>query len=64
MRLGLLVPIIGWILVPIFIQRKTLQLRQLIKESAYIFGSQCIVIAIDAKRNYIEKPYDDNSKVF
>ncbi|MFX1277946.1 MAG: imidazole glycerol phosphate synthase subunit HisF [Promethearchaeota archaeon] len=36
----------------------------LIKDSAYIFGSQCIVIAIDAKRNYIKKPHKDNNKVF
>jgi len=28
----------------------------LIKESANIFGSQCIVIAIDAKRNYVNNP--------
>jgi len=37
---------------------------ELIKDSAYIFGSQCIVIAIDAKRNYVKKLYNDNSKVF
>jgi cyclase len=37
---------------------------ELVKESAYTFGSQCIVIAIDAKRNIVETPYKDNSKIF
>jgi len=32
MRLGLLVPIVGWILVPLFIQRRRRELRELIRE--------------------------------
>ncbi|MFX0027791.1 MAG: imidazole glycerol phosphate synthase subunit HisF [Candidatus Hermodarchaeota archaeon] len=35
----------------------------LVKESANIFGSQCIVIAIDAKRNYIEDPNNQKERV-
>ena len=35
----------------------------LIKESAQIFGSQCIVTAIDAKRVYINSPEDAKDKI-
>ncbi|MFX1374667.1 MAG: imidazole glycerol phosphate synthase subunit HisF [Promethearchaeota archaeon] len=35
----------------------------LIKEGANIFGSQCIVIAIDAKRNYVENPKKAKQKI-
>ncbi len=34
----------------------------LIKESANIFGSQCIVIAVDAKRNYVNNPEEVKQK--
>jgi cyclase len=37
---------------------------ELIKESANVFGSQCIVIAIDAKRNYVEKQNKDKNRVY
>ena len=35
----------------------------LIKESAKIFGSQCIVTAIDAKRVYVNSPEDAKDKI-
>lgn len=35
----------------------------LIRESANTFGSQCIVIAIDAKRNYVDTPEDAKEKI-
>jgi cyclase len=35
----------------------------LIRKSANIFGSQCIVIAIDAKRNYVNNPEEAKQRV-
>ncbi len=36
---------------------------QLIKESSEIFGSQCVVVAIDAKRNYIKEEEKDSKEL-
>jgi cyclase len=35
----------------------------MVKESAEVFGSQCIVVAIDAKRVYVDKPLPDKTVV-
>jgi cyclase len=34
---------------------------KLVEESAAIFGSQCIVVAIDSKRVYVEKNFEDKT---
>lgn len=35
----------------------------MVKESAEVFGSQCIVVAIDAKRVYVDEPLPDKTVV-
>jgi len=35
----------------------------MVEESAEVFGSQCIVVAIDAKRVYVDKPLPDKTVV-
>ncbi|RLF11914.1 MAG: imidazole glycerol phosphate synthase subunit HisF [Thermoprotei archaeon] len=45
------------------INTSAVQQPELVKEAAQVFGSQCIVVAIDAKRVYVEYPSQAQDKL-